>query len=140
MAEKLSIRKRRFMQFASLQYDGEYYMTPRDFLLSVMFDKPGRKTLAKKLTKKEVDATLGNVAKAKPGATFFRDLGDKDESNSDYSSWFVADEEMETKSDLLHRIPVFANDTHKRKTSPFQHNPTKETSATSRPLECQTAW
>lgn len=43
MAEKLSIRKKRFMQFASLEYEGEYYMTPRDFLFSVMFDKLGRK-------------------------------------------------------------------------------------------------
>ncbi|XP_054829562.1 calcium uptake protein 2, mitochondrial [Eublepharis macularius] len=77
MAEKLCIRKTRFMQFASLQYDGEYYMTPRDFLFSVMFDKPGRKTLAKKLTKKEVDSALADVVKAKPGPTFFRDLGDK---------------------------------------------------------------
>ncbi|KAM6448532.1 calcium uptake protein 2, mitochondrial [Liasis olivaceus] len=77
MAEKLSIRKQRFMQFASLEYEGEYYMTPRDFLFSVMFDKSKRKTLAKKLTKKEVDSTLANVAKARPGPTFFRDLGDR---------------------------------------------------------------
>uniref|UniRef100_A0A8D0C0V9 Mitochondrial calcium uptake 2 n=1 Tax=Salvator merianae TaxID=96440 RepID=A0A8D0C0V9_SALMN len=77
MAEKLSIRKKRFMQFASLEYEGEYYMTPRDFLFSVMFDKPGRRSLAKKLTKKEIDSALVNVAKAKPGPTFFRDLGDK---------------------------------------------------------------
>ncbi|XP_013916007.1 PREDICTED: calcium uptake protein 2, mitochondrial [Thamnophis sirtalis] len=77
MAEKLSIRKQRFMKFASLEYGGEYYMTPRDFLFSVMFDKSERKTLAKKLTKKEVDSTLANVTKAKPGPTFFRDLGDR---------------------------------------------------------------
>ncbi|XP_020657702.3 calcium uptake protein 2, mitochondrial [Pogona vitticeps] len=77
MAEKLSIRKKRFLQFASLEYEGEYYMTPRDFLFSVMFDKSERKTLAKKLTKKEVDSALANVSKAKPGPTFFRDLGDK---------------------------------------------------------------
>nr|XP_060626925.1 calcium uptake protein 2, mitochondrial [Anolis sagrei ordinatus] len=77
MAEKLSIRKKRFMEFASLEYEGEYYMTPRDFLFSVMFDKSGRKTLAKKLSKKERDSALANVAKAKPGPTFFRDLGDK---------------------------------------------------------------
>uniref|UniRef100_A0A8C3I986 Mitochondrial calcium uptake 2 n=1 Tax=Chrysemys picta bellii TaxID=8478 RepID=A0A8C3I986_CHRPI len=78
MAEKLSIRKQRFMKFASLEYDGEYYMTPRDFLFSVMFDQVGRTALAKKLTKKEVEATLVNVTKAEPGPTFFRDLGDKE--------------------------------------------------------------
>uniref|UniRef100_A0A8C5WNK5 Mitochondrial calcium uptake 2 n=1 Tax=Laticauda laticaudata TaxID=8630 RepID=A0A8C5WNK5_LATLA len=41
--KKLSIRKQRFMKFASLEYGGEYYMTPRDFLFSVMFDKSERK-------------------------------------------------------------------------------------------------
>ncbi|XP_074917771.1 calcium uptake protein 2, mitochondrial isoform X2 [Chelonoidis abingdonii] len=77
MAEKLSIRKQRFLKFASLEYEGEYYMTPRDFLFSVMFDQVGRTALAKKLTKKDVEASLVNVTKAKPGPTFFRDLGDK---------------------------------------------------------------
>ncbi|KAJ7395122.1 Calcium uptake protein 2, mitochondrial [Pitangus sulphuratus] len=77
MDERLSLRKHRFMHFASLEYEGEYYMTPRDFLFSVMFDQVERKASAKKLTKKEVDAALLYVAKAKPGPTFFRDLGDK---------------------------------------------------------------
>ncbi|XP_064361085.1 calcium uptake protein 2, mitochondrial isoform X1 [Dromaius novaehollandiae] len=77
MAERLSLRKHRFMHFASLEYEGEYYMTPRDFLFSVMFDQVERKASAKKLTKKEVDAALANVTKAKPGPTFFRELGDK---------------------------------------------------------------
>ncbi|KAM6384102.1 calcium uptake protein 2, mitochondrial isoform 2-T2 [Alca torda] len=75
--ERLFLRKHRFMHFASLEYEGEYYMTPRDFLFSVMFDQVERKASAKKLTKKEVDAALLCVAKAKPGPTFFRDLGDK---------------------------------------------------------------
>ncbi|XP_074771584.1 calcium uptake protein 2, mitochondrial isoform X2 [Athene noctua] len=75
--ERLSLRKHRFMHFASLEHEGEYYMTPRDFLFSVMFDQVERKASAKKLTKKEVDAALQCVAKAKPGPTFFRELGDK---------------------------------------------------------------
>ncbi|XP_038008365.1 calcium uptake protein 2, mitochondrial isoform X2 [Motacilla alba alba] len=75
--ERLSLRKHRFLHFASLEYEGEYYMTPRDFLFSVMFDQVERKASAKKLTKKEVDAALLSVAKAKPGPTFFRELGDK---------------------------------------------------------------
>ncbi|XP_074939518.1 calcium uptake protein 2, mitochondrial isoform X2 [Phalacrocorax aristotelis] len=40
--ERLSLRKHRFMHFASLEYEGEYYMTPRDFLFSVMFDQVER--------------------------------------------------------------------------------------------------
>uniref|UniRef100_A0A8C6Z282 Uncharacterized protein n=1 Tax=Nothoprocta perdicaria TaxID=30464 RepID=A0A8C6Z282_NOTPE len=43
MAERLSLRKHRFMHFASLEYEGEHYMTPRDFLFSVMFDQVERK-------------------------------------------------------------------------------------------------
>ncbi|OXB81372.1 UNVERIFIED_CONTAM: hypothetical protein H355_001589 [Colinus virginianus] len=42
MAERLSLRKNRFMHFASLEYEGEYYMTPRDFLFSVTFDQVER--------------------------------------------------------------------------------------------------
>ncbi|XP_069496775.1 calcium uptake protein 2, mitochondrial isoform X2 [Ambystoma mexicanum] len=77
MAEKQSIRKQRFMHFASLQYEGEFYMTPRDFLFSVMFENVKRKVLAKNLTKKDVDAMLVQAAKTKPGPSFFRDLGDR---------------------------------------------------------------
>lgn len=77
MAEKQSIRKQRFMQFASLEYEGEYYMTPRDFLLSVMFEQVQRKVLSKNLTKKDLDAILMKAAKTKPGPTFFRNLGDR---------------------------------------------------------------
>uniref|UniRef100_A0A8D1NW77 EF-hand domain-containing protein n=1 Tax=Sus scrofa TaxID=9823 RepID=A0A8D1NW77_PIG len=36
---KPSLRKQRFMQFSSLEHEGEYYMTPRDFLFSVMFEQ-----------------------------------------------------------------------------------------------------
>ncbi|XP_075054957.1 calcium uptake protein 2, mitochondrial [Mixophyes fleayi] len=75
--EKQSLRKQRFMQFSSLEYDGEYYMTPRDFLFSVMFEKVQRKTISRTLTKKEFDAMLVQAAKVKPGPTLFRDLGDK---------------------------------------------------------------
>ncbi|NXJ94771.1 MICU2 protein, partial [Corythaixoides concolor] len=83
--ERLSLRKHRFMHFASLEYEGEYYMTPRDFLFSVMFDQVERKLLLLQnclyiplfVSLKEVDAALLCVAKAKPGPTFFRELGDK---------------------------------------------------------------
>uniref|UniRef100_U3KMD4 Mitochondrial calcium uptake 2 n=1 Tax=Oryctolagus cuniculus TaxID=9986 RepID=U3KMD4_RABIT len=40
--EKVSLRKQRFMQFSSLEHEGEYYMTPRDFLFSVMFEQMER--------------------------------------------------------------------------------------------------
>ncbi|KAM4045832.1 calcium uptake protein 2, mitochondrial isoform 2-T2 [Anomaloglossus baeobatrachus] len=76
--EKQSLRKQRFMHFASLEYDGEYYMTPRDFLFSVMFENLQHKTNARRLTKKEFDAMISRAAKMKPGARFFRELGDNE--------------------------------------------------------------
>ncbi|XP_053419034.1 calcium uptake protein 2, mitochondrial isoform X2 [Nycticebus coucang] len=42
IVDKSSLRKQRFMQFSSLEYEGEYYMTPRDFLFSVMFEQVER--------------------------------------------------------------------------------------------------
>nr|XP_004670583.1 calcium uptake protein 2, mitochondrial [Jaculus jaculus] len=75
--EKLSLRKQRFMQFSSLEHEGEYYMTPRDFLFSVMFEQMERKTLVKKLAKKDVENVLAGIQTARCGSTFFRDLGDK---------------------------------------------------------------
>ncbi|XP_006832021.1 PREDICTED: calcium uptake protein 2, mitochondrial [Chrysochloris asiatica] len=75
--EKLSLRKQRFMQFSSLEHEGEHYMTPRDFLFSVMFDQMERKTLVKKLTKKDIEDILAGFQKAHCGPSFFRDLGDK---------------------------------------------------------------
>ncbi|DAA23852.1 calcium uptake protein 2, mitochondrial [Bos taurus] len=74
---KLSPRKQRFMQFSSLEYGGEYYMTPRDFLFSVMFDHIQRKSSVKRLTDKDIEDTLAGIKKAGCGSTFFRDLGDK---------------------------------------------------------------
>ncbi|XP_051051555.1 calcium uptake protein 2, mitochondrial [Phodopus roborovskii] len=75
--EKLSLRKQRFMQFSSLEHEGEYYMTPRDFLFSVMFEQVERKTLVKKLARKDIEDVLSGIQKAHCGSTFFRDLGDK---------------------------------------------------------------
>ncbi|XP_044105345.1 calcium uptake protein 2, mitochondrial [Neovison vison] len=77
MGEKLSLRKQRFMQFSSLEHEGEYYMTPRDFLFSIMFDQMERKTSVKKLTKKDIEDILAGIQPARCGSTFFRDLGDK---------------------------------------------------------------
>uniref|UniRef100_A0A8I3PKC7 Mitochondrial calcium uptake 2 n=2 Tax=Canis lupus familiaris TaxID=9615 RepID=A0A8I3PKC7_CANLF len=64
MGEKLSLRKQRFMQFSSLEHEGEYYMTPRDFLFSVMFEQ-------------DIEDILAGIQPTRSGATFFRDLGDK---------------------------------------------------------------
>nr|XP_048304324.1 calcium uptake protein 2, mitochondrial-like [Myodes glareolus] len=75
--EKLSLRKQRFMLFSSLEHEGEYYMTPRDFLFSVMFEQVERKTQVKKLARKDIEDVLSGIKTARCGSTFFRDLGDK---------------------------------------------------------------
>lgn len=39
---KVSVRERRYKDFSSVKFNGEPYMTPRDFLESVTLDKPRR--------------------------------------------------------------------------------------------------
>lgn len=41
-AIKLTSRERRFIKFASAEYDGQLYMTPQDFLDSVVEQEPRR--------------------------------------------------------------------------------------------------
>lgn len=48
-APQLSARKIRFNQFASVEYQQEPYMTPRDFLFSVMLENVDRKMLPSSL-------------------------------------------------------------------------------------------
>ncbi|XP_061596656.1 calcium uptake protein 2, mitochondrial [Cololabis saira] len=73
----LSARKLRFVQFASVVFEDEPYMTPRDFLFSVMLEKVDRKLQKRILTSQEVNGMLAAAAKARPGTDLFRLLGDK---------------------------------------------------------------
>lgn len=41
----LTYREMRFLQFASVQYNGQIYMTPQDFLESVTEEVPRRKLI-----------------------------------------------------------------------------------------------
>ncbi|KAM9729029.1 calcium uptake protein 2, mitochondrial isoform 2-T2 [Menidia menidia] len=75
-APVLSARRIRFIQFASVVYEEEPYMTPRDFLFSVMLEKVDRKLQKRILTAQEVDGMLTAAHKARPGAELFRNLGD----------------------------------------------------------------
>uniref|UniRef100_A0A3B5LZP7 EF-hand domain-containing protein n=1 Tax=Xiphophorus couchianus TaxID=32473 RepID=A0A3B5LZP7_9TELE len=75
-APQLSARKVRFTQFASVMYDMEPYMTPRDFLFSVMLEQVDRKLKKRILTTQDVDKMLATASKARPGSDLFRKLGD----------------------------------------------------------------
>ncbi|XP_029028887.1 calcium uptake protein 2, mitochondrial [Betta splendens] len=73
---QLSARRLRFTQFASVVYEDEHYMTPRDFLFSVMLEKVDRKLRKKILTNQELNTMLLRASKAKAGKLLFRTLGD----------------------------------------------------------------
>ncbi|XP_077596532.1 calcium uptake protein 2, mitochondrial [Stigmatopora nigra] len=73
---QMSARKRRFIQFASIVYEEEPYMTPRDFLFSVMLENVDRKLQKRVLTRNEVEKMMLCAAKAGPGNSLFRLLGD----------------------------------------------------------------
>uniref|UniRef100_A0A3B3SUD0 Mitochondrial calcium uptake 2 n=1 Tax=Paramormyrops kingsleyae TaxID=1676925 RepID=A0A3B3SUD0_9TELE len=59
-----SARRLRFSQFSSVVYDQEVYMTPRDFLFSVMLDDV------------DLDKMLTIASKAQAGKSLFRTIGD----------------------------------------------------------------
>ncbi|XP_063059032.1 calcium uptake protein 2, mitochondrial [Engraulis encrasicolus] len=72
----MSPRRLRFNQFASMMYDMEPYMTPRDFLFSVLLEIVDRKLQKKVLTQAEVEKMMNTAARAKPGNGLFRTIGD----------------------------------------------------------------
>ncbi|KAG7516992.1 calcium uptake protein 2, mitochondrial [Solea senegalensis] len=72
----LSARRLRFIRFASVVYEQEPYMTPRDFLFSVMLENVDRKLQKKTLTPQEVDKMLIAASRACGGNDLFRSLGD----------------------------------------------------------------
>ncbi|XP_030638608.1 calcium uptake protein 2, mitochondrial [Chanos chanos] len=72
----VSMRRLRFDQFASMIYEQEFYMTPRDFLYSVMLEEVDRKLQKKLLTKAEVERMLTLASKAQAGNELFRGIGD----------------------------------------------------------------
>ncbi|CAL8364300.1 unnamed protein product [Lota lota] len=71
-----SARRIRFDQFASIMYEQEVYMTPRDFLFSVMLENVDRKLRKKDLKKQEVDKMLTTASRARAGNNLFRNVGD----------------------------------------------------------------
>ncbi|XP_019941356.2 calcium uptake protein 2, mitochondrial [Paralichthys olivaceus] len=75
-APHLSARRIRFNKFASVVCEQEPYMTPRDFLFSVMLENVDRKLQKKILTTQEVNKMLVSASKAQAGNDLFRNLGD----------------------------------------------------------------
>ena len=75
---KLTAREKRFIKFASVEYDGQIYMTPQDFLESVVEGEPRPRFKRKKLTESEVKDMMRRMPKLhRNNENFFRGLGSK---------------------------------------------------------------
>ncbi|EAT36619.1 AAEL011306-PA, partial [Aedes aegypti] len=75
---KLTARERRFIKFASVEFDGQIYMTPQDFLESVVEQEPRPRLKRKSLTQEEVQKLKDVTPQLKHGSSqLFRSLRDK---------------------------------------------------------------
>ncbi|XP_072262291.1 calcium uptake protein 3, mitochondrial [Pyxicephalus adspersus] len=73
-----SSREQRFRVFASLEFEGQLYMTPRDFLESVTTDEPRSSKKWKTLSRQDLNNLLVDTPPVWKGSSkFFRTLGDK---------------------------------------------------------------
>lgn len=77
-AVKLTSRERRFLRFASVEYDGQLYMTPQDFLESVVEQEPRPRLKRRILTAKEMEHIRDATPSLSQGSVrLFRNLRDK---------------------------------------------------------------
>jgi len=75
---KLTAREKRFIKFSSVEYDGQIYMTPQDFLESVVEGEPRPRFKRKSLSDAEVKEIMRRMPKLhKNNESFFRGLGGK---------------------------------------------------------------
>ncbi|XP_075716209.1 calcium uptake protein 3, mitochondrial isoform X2 [Rhinoderma darwinii] len=73
-----SSREQRFRVFASLEFEGQLYMTPGDFLQSVTTDEPRNAKKWKSLSRQDLSQMLMDTPPVWKGSSrFFRTLGDK---------------------------------------------------------------
>ncbi|XP_015122860.1 calcium uptake protein 3, mitochondrial isoform X2 [Diachasma alloeum] len=77
-AVRLTVRERRFIKFASVEYDGQLYMTPQDFLDSVVESEPRPRHKRRCLTDKELETITYSTPSLRYGGThMFRGMRDK---------------------------------------------------------------
>ncbi|XP_018397524.1 PREDICTED: calcium uptake protein 3, mitochondrial [Cyphomyrmex costatus] len=77
-AVKLTTRERRFIKFASVAYDGQLYMTPQDFLDSVIDAEPRPRLKRRVLTDQELEVMRNSTSSLRHGSIhMFRNLRDK---------------------------------------------------------------
>lgn len=75
---KLTSREKRFIRFSSVEYDGQLYMTPQDFLESVVEAEPRPRFKRKVLNQKDVEKIKETTPPLSQGSPhLFRALRDK---------------------------------------------------------------
>ncbi|XP_022200654.1 calcium uptake protein 3, mitochondrial [Nilaparvata lugens] len=75
---KLTSRERRFIRFASVEYDGQLYMTPQDFLESFVDQEPRPRVKRRSLSDKDLEAIRDATPSLNKGSTvMFRSLQNK---------------------------------------------------------------
>ncbi|XP_050314268.1 calcium uptake protein 3, mitochondrial isoform X3 [Anthonomus grandis grandis] len=75
---KLTSREKRFIKFASVEYDGQLYMTPQDFLESVVEADPRPRFKRRVLNRKDIEIIRDNTPPLSQGSPhLFRALRDK---------------------------------------------------------------
>ncbi|XP_069387941.1 calcium uptake protein 3, mitochondrial-like isoform X2 [Paralichthys olivaceus] len=74
----MSSSENRFRLFSSVEYDGQLYMTPLNFIESVTLNEPKSRRAWKSLTKKELDKMLADTpAVWKGSSNLFRNLRER---------------------------------------------------------------
>ncbi|XP_056626258.1 calcium uptake protein 3, mitochondrial isoform X2 [Triplophysa dalaica] len=74
----MSAHKHRFRLFSSLEFDGQLYMTPLDFIESISMSEPKKKRFWRSLTKQDLDKILADTPPVwKGSSSFFRNLREK---------------------------------------------------------------
>ncbi|TRY84416.1 hypothetical protein DNTS_035753 [Danionella cerebrum] len=74
----MSAHEHRFRLFSSLEYDGQLYMTPLDFIESVTTSEPKKKRFWTSLTKQELDKILSETPPVWKGSScLFRNLRER---------------------------------------------------------------
>ncbi|XP_011185651.2 calcium uptake protein 3, mitochondrial isoform X6 [Zeugodacus cucurbitae] len=78
MLKKLTSRERRFIKFASVEYRGQLYMTPQDFLDSVVEQEPRPRLKRRVLVDQDLQLIKDNTPPLKKGTKMlFRTLRDR---------------------------------------------------------------
>ncbi|XP_073676502.1 calcium uptake protein 3, mitochondrial isoform X3 [Garra rufa] len=74
----MSAHEHRFRLFSSLEYDGQLYMTPLDFIESVTMSEPKKKRFWKSLSKQDLDKILSDTPPVWKGSScLFRNLRER---------------------------------------------------------------